>query len=351
MRRALLATFALFLLAAAPAAADTNDYLDSIRGDAIAIDEFMRALPKGADLHSHLSGAVYAESMVEWGAADGRCVSTVTYTASAPPCVIDQRPISDALTDNVLYNNLLAAWSMRGFVPGDESGHDHFFATFDKFSATQSIRKGDALAEVATRAASQDVHYLELLYTPQFGATRNLSSQVNLADGFAASRDALLAAGIENVVPAANAEIDAIFAQFNEELACGTPDEGVACDLPIRFDFQGLRANAAGGRLHPARARLRADGVEPVLRRRQPRPARGRARRAPRLRACRCGCSATCAASTRASTSPCTPASSPAASSRPTTSTSTSTRPSASPAPSGSATACRSATSRTPSGS
>ena len=97
---------------------------------------------------------------------------------------MDQRPIADALTDNVLYNEIVAAWSMRNFVPGAESGHDHFFASFDKFGATQSAHKGDALAEVATRAAAQNEHYLELLYTAQFGAyQRGLANQVGLASG------------------------------------------------------------------------------------------------------------------------------------------------------------------------
>lgn len=242
MRRVLLALVALLLFAAPPAAASTGDYLDSIRGDRIAMDEFMRALPKGADLHSHLSGAVYAESMIGWGADDGICVSTATLTAYGPPCLLGDRPVSDALSDNVFYNQLLAAWSMRGFTPGAESGHDHFFATFDKFGATLSARKGDALAEVATRAESQGVHYLELLSTFQFGAVRTLSQQVDLRDGFAASRDALLEAGIDDVATAAGTDIDAIQAQFDEELHCGTERAADACELPIRFDYQGLRA-------------------------------------------------------------------------------------------------------------
>ncbi|MFD8532897.1 response regulator transcription factor [Streptosporangium canum] len=29
----------------------------------------------------------------------------------------------------------MRAWSMRGFTPGAESGHDHFFAAFGKFAA------------------------------------------------------------------------------------------------------------------------------------------------------------------------------------------------------------------------
>ena len=156
MLRALLVALLAFLLPTAQAAGSTSSYLDRIRDSPLALEEFMYELPKGGDLHNHLGGAVYAESMIGWGAADGLCIETLTFVSSLPPCTVDQRPIADALTDNVLYNQIVAAWSMRDFVPGVESGHDHFFASFDKFGATQSARKGDALAEVANRAAEQE---------------------------------------------------------------------------------------------------------------------------------------------------------------------------------------------------
>ena len=202
----------------------------------------MHELPKGGDLHNHLGGAVYAESMIGWGAADGLCIETLTFVSSLPPCTVDQRPIADALTDNVLYNQLVAAWSMRDFVPGVESGHDHFFASFDKFGATQSARKGDALAEVANRAAEQSEHYLELLYTAQFGRVNRLANQVGLSSDFAATREALLAGGMDEIVDAASMEMDGIYAQFDAALGCGTPDAKPGCELPIRFDYQVLRA-------------------------------------------------------------------------------------------------------------
>ena len=37
-------------------------------------------MPKGADLHNHLSGAVYAESWIRAGAEDNLCVNTATLT-------------------------------------------------------------------------------------------------------------------------------------------------------------------------------------------------------------------------------------------------------------------------------
>ena len=35
-------------------------------------------MPKGADLHSHLTGAVYAESYIEWAAVMPLCIDLST---------------------------------------------------------------------------------------------------------------------------------------------------------------------------------------------------------------------------------------------------------------------------------
>ena len=124
------------------------------------------------------SGAVHAEAMVRWGARDGVCVDTFTLTSSYPPCAVGQVPLTQALSDNQLYNRIIGAWSMRGFTPGVESGHDHFFATFDRFGAAFGARKGDGLAEVAQRAALQNEQYIEPLITPQFGKVSTLAKAV-----------------------------------------------------------------------------------------------------------------------------------------------------------------------------
>jgi len=64
---------------APPAAARGSEaraarYLDSIRDQPPRILEFVERMPKGGDLHNHLSGAVYAESFIDYAAEDGLCV-------------------------------------------------------------------------------------------------------------------------------------------------------------------------------------------------------------------------------------------------------------------------------------
>src|SRR6202047_250451 len=48
----------------------------------LQLNAFLARMPKGADLHMHLSGAVYAETFIKDAAEDSLCVnlSTVTFT-------------------------------------------------------------------------------------------------------------------------------------------------------------------------------------------------------------------------------------------------------------------------------
>jgi len=203
--------------------------------------DFLRDMPKGTDLHTHLSGAVYAESMIRWGAEDGKCVDTITLISSFPPCTAGQRPVSDALTDTRFFDDILAAWSMRNFIPGPESGHDHFFATFDLFGGAFSGRTGDGLAEVTNRAGRQNVQYIEPLITPQFGATSTIANQVGYNPDFAVMRQQLLDAGLLNAIPAAGLTASSAITRQQQLLDCDGPNRQPGCDVAVNFDVQVLR--------------------------------------------------------------------------------------------------------------
>ena len=110
---------------------------------------FLYRMPKGGDLHNHLSGAVYAETYLRIGAEDKLCINpAMEFT----PCTPGATPAEKARTDNELANALINAFSMRNFVPGKESGHDHFFATFAKFGGTDNSHEGE-FASPKRRAA------------------------------------------------------------------------------------------------------------------------------------------------------------------------------------------------------
>jgi adenosine deaminase len=46
---------------------------------------FLDQFPKGADLHIHLSGAVYAETFIRNAGEDGLCVDPAALSFAKPP--------------------------------------------------------------------------------------------------------------------------------------------------------------------------------------------------------------------------------------------------------------------------
>ena len=127
-------------------------------------------MPKGGDLHNHLSGAIYAESYLRWAAEDGLCIATATMTIVGGACdaSADRPAVSAVLQNATLYGQAIDAMSMRNWNPAS-NGHDHFFASFSRFNLPSNARTGDMLAEVASRAAAEHVSYLELMITPDGG--------------------------------------------------------------------------------------------------------------------------------------------------------------------------------------
>src|SRR5215467_13083660 len=49
--------------------------LDATRANPLQLRNLLKKMPKGADLHNHLSGAVYAESWIRAAAEDSLCVN------------------------------------------------------------------------------------------------------------------------------------------------------------------------------------------------------------------------------------------------------------------------------------
>ena len=152
----------------------------SDKAGALALEAFLAKMPKGADLHMHLSGAVYAETFLKDAAADKLCVNpkTLSFAKNAgleqgppasPICADGDVPAASVFQNQKLYDALVDAFSMRGFVPSaGVSGHDQFFATFDRFGGLDKSHAGEWLDEVATRAAAQNEQYLEVMQTPSF---------------------------------------------------------------------------------------------------------------------------------------------------------------------------------------
>ncbi len=124
---------------------------------------FLKEMPKGADLHNHASGAVYAETRLD-AAIDSDLYfdpKTSTFSTQQTEGAV---PAKQLLTELALAAQYLNATSMRGNYPAVRDGHDHFFNTFDLFGVPSAVLNSDvALAGVIARNEAQNVQYMELM--------------------------------------------------------------------------------------------------------------------------------------------------------------------------------------------
>src|SRR6266404_2594911 len=135
---------ALFALAAADSPeAITASRFASIRNNPSLLLAFLSEMPKGGDLHNHLTGAVYAESYLRWAAEDNLCLATATMAIVAAACdaAEGRPPVTGVVRNPTLFNQAIDAMSMRHWNRA-LNGHDHFFATFDRFGPP-SDKTGD----------------------------------------------------------------------------------------------------------------------------------------------------------------------------------------------------------------
>ena len=246
---------------------------EAARTNPLALHALIQKMPKGADLHMHLSGAIYAETFLKDGAADLLCVDTAKLKFAKgigtskdlplePVCPDGSIPAGSAFKDQRLYDELIDAFSMRSFVPTPgRSGHDQFFDTFEHFGGLDKNHRGEWLDEVATRAAEQNEQYLEIMETPSFSASARLGHKLGWAQApssprvlavddvtgttpgeLAKLRDQLLSGGLRDEVATDRREIANALADRDQIEHCGQLDAAIGCSVQIRFLFQVLRA-------------------------------------------------------------------------------------------------------------
>jgi adenosine deaminase len=236
----------------APAASDaeaaTIRRFNAIRHNPALLLPFLREMPKGGDLHNHLSGSIYAESYLRWAAEDNLCLLTSTLSIVAAPCdaASGKPPASDVLRNATLYGQAVDAMSMRNWKPATTNGHDHFFATFAKFGLA-SGRTGDMITEVASRAASEHVSYLELMFTTDGGESANRGRSIEFSSDYAAMRDRLLAGGFRAAVTSASkSRVDEAEKLARSLMRCETPTADAGCRVTLRYVLGVSRAASLG---------------------------------------------------------------------------------------------------------
>ena len=240
-----------------PEARVARAYQSAVQGGPLSLHAFLAGFPKGADLHVHLSGAVYAETLIYDAGVDGLCVDPAALSFTAPPCdkptVVPASRFFGNLSsaDQGLYDRLIDSFSMRGFVPSPGlSGHDQFFSTFGRFSGLSKRHTGEWVDEVASRAAAQNQQYLELMETPPFthakaiagmggwGPISTIAPPGEFQPDFAGVRKSLLDHGLRDEVAADREEVRSAEAERRRIEHCGTPQAAPACQVEVRYIYQ-----------------------------------------------------------------------------------------------------------------
>ncbi len=225
--------------------------LQAAKANPLQLRHFLLGMPKGADLHNHLGGAVYAESWIRVAAQEHLCIDPQDHAFSKPQtasdsaipvCANGKVPAEQAFKDLRLYDLLVDAFSMRGFVPSPGvTGHDHFFSTFAKFQEASFTHMGEYVDEVATRAAVQNEQYLELMHTPSFNHTATIAHEIGWRDDLASLRQEILKRGITEDISQAREELNATDKDRNQAEHCGQPNATPACKVDVRYLCQVLR--------------------------------------------------------------------------------------------------------------
>ncbi len=246
LRRCLLVLLLTAFASAQSFEQRTARYLDSIRKQPQLLLPFVHDLPKGGDLHNHLDGAIYAEDLIDFAADGGLCVDRTSSRLLPGPCDSCENYTAKPAArcsygDHVLYGQMVDAWSMRNWRPGDESGHDHFFASFDKFGLASHTHVAEAIAAATNRAGMDHLQYVEFMHTADGGAAAKLAEKVEWNSDFSKMRDALLAAGIKDVAAETSKKLAADSARAKEILKCGAADAAPGCGVTVRYLYQVLR--------------------------------------------------------------------------------------------------------------
>lgn len=250
--RKLLAILGTFLLSACTTTQlsdDASSKFEYIKHNDIALRAFLQSMPKGGDLHNHLSGAVYAENWITWAEEDGLCIDKADLRVYFPlkiDCGENATAKEALLGNQELRNLLIDKMSMRDFTAAEGwSGHDQFFRTFSVFTALPS-RVGDMLAEVSNRAGLQNIAYLELMITKGlFDRILPLVGGIVLSGDVERDYNSIMSSEFGEQLPdilrQTQREIDLAEARRSELLGCNTNSPKPGCKVVIRYLSQNIR--------------------------------------------------------------------------------------------------------------
>ena len=265
----------------------TAQSFDELRDNLTELRAFLQRMPKGGDLHTHLSGAVYAERLIALAEQEKLCVRASDLSIVDPPCEPDKgtAPIAEAMRDQSTYDRLVNSLSMRFFLPSPAtpSGHDQFFATFGRFGSAAD-KPAEMTVDQLRHYQAENVQYAEFMMTFLSGRDRRaLAETIKGQTDFAAMLAALKANGLDRIVADMRKGTADQIARVDALLDCGGERGKARLQRDLPLHRAGFAQYPVGGDLRPDRGGGGAGARGAARRRAQFRPARGQPHRAPGL--------------------------------------------------------------------
>ncbi len=223
------------------ASANVEQHFNHIKQDPNALYAFLKKMPKGGELHFHLAGSNYAETMLQFAADKHYCLNPKTHALNMISAICTNGSVKDILNKPKLYNTIIDSWSMRHFKPGTETGHDHFYETFDKFAPMVYQQSAFFLADAMQHAAAQHELYMEVMLMPDLAESANFAAHLPKTHDWVKLKEDLLANPKFKASIKKTAGVTYISQAKSNILACDTTPLNPACQVTVKLQYHILR--------------------------------------------------------------------------------------------------------------
>lgn len=235
----IILTFLFSCFISLTAQANVEHYFSTIQQDPNALYVFLKAMPKGGELHYHLAGGAYPEVMLNLAETGPYCLNNTNYSVSSGKnCKATKLATNDAL-----YERYLEAWSLKNFIAtNQENAEDDFFATFYKFMPIVNDHEPELLADVLKRADSQNEQYMEIMTIPDNAQSASFGKLLQGKKTDAEKLAALQSSkAFNDNVQQTITNGRTILQQTRSLLGCDKNPDAEGCHVTVRFQYYILR--------------------------------------------------------------------------------------------------------------
>ncbi|WP_298622681.1 adenosine deaminase [uncultured Legionella sp.] len=226
----------------APAHAQVDEYFNNIKADPNALYAFFKAMPKGGELHYHLAGGTYPETMLSIAAKGNYCMDLRSFAVHKSTTHCDGIKVDELFNKPELYSRVIKDWSLKDFIPGKESAHDHFFNSFMKYMPIVFNYRAQLIADVVERAAQQHEQYMELMDITDNGNSLRFGELIKNVKSNDEKKQLLLAnKEFQNNIEQTILESDSMLDGAQAVLGCKKNPERDACKVKVKILYYVLR--------------------------------------------------------------------------------------------------------------